>query len=308
MSNNTLYVIIVLFLTKYFFILLIILSEEKNMFLSDKKNNFDYTRKLGKAYDEMKNAHNHSFYEFYYLLSGTRKFFINDTIYTVKRGDLIIIPKGAIHRTTYICDETHERIIMKFNDDYISNICTQVGKDTIERFLSCTKQITIPPNKRDAIEALLDKIENEHNGIDSLSPTMLKVFFEEFLLSVMRCQNSSEMLVSEDKICDDVISEAAKFISTHYDQQITLNQVADKFNMSPSYFSRKFKLCTGFGYKEYLITIRILESCNLLSTTNMPITEIAAKCGFEDSNYFGDSFKKINGISPREYRKNKMQK
>ena len=78
--------------------------------------------------------------------------------------------------------------------------------------------------------------------------------------------------------------------------------------MSPSYFSRKFKLCTGFGYKEYLITIRILESCNLLSTTNMPITEIAAKCGFEDSNYFGDSFKKINGISPREYRKNKMQK
>ena len=70
-----------------------------------------------------------------------------------------------------------------------------------------------------------------------------------------------------------------------------------------SYFSRKFKLCTGFGYKEYLITVRIIEACRLLLNTDMSITQIAENCGFDDSNYFGDCFKKIKGMSPREYRK-----
>lgn len=196
---------------------------------------------------------------------------------------------------------------MTFTDNYVSHLASQIGKDACERCLSTTRQITIPPNKRDSLEALLAKIETEQNGVDNLSPTILKVYFEELLLFVMRCQNSSDLLVSEAEIGDDVISDAAKYISTHYDQPITLDQIAEKFNMSPSYFSRKFKLCTGFGYKEYLITIRILESCALLTNTNMSITEIAVRCGFEDSNYFGDSFKKIKGMSPREFRKNNGQ-
>lgn len=66
------------------------------MILSDKKKEFDITRVRGKAYAEMKDAHYHPYYEFYYLLSGTRRIFINDTIYSVKKGDLIIIPKGRV--------------------------------------------------------------------------------------------------------------------------------------------------------------------------------------------------------------------
>ena len=55
------------------------------MICSDKKINFDITQVKGKAYAEMKDAHYHPYYEFYYLLSGTRKIFINDTIYSVKK-------------------------------------------------------------------------------------------------------------------------------------------------------------------------------------------------------------------------------
>ena len=73
--------------------------------------------------------------------------------------------------------------------------------------------------------------------------------------------------------------------------------------MSPAYFSRKFKSVTGFGFKEYLTNIRIREAAQLLINTGKSVTDIALECGFGDGNYFGDAFKKIKGISPRDFRK-----
>lgn len=272
------------------------------MILSDKKKSFDITQVKGKAYAEMKDAHYHPYYEFYYLLSGTRKIFINDTIHSVKKGDLIMIPKGALHRTTYISGDTHERIVMVFNDEFIAPLVEHISMAAFKKCFE-NRQITIPPNRRDYIEDLFGKILREHNGIDAFSNDMLTLYVYELIIFVLRCTESSEHPYPSAEIGDDIISDAARFISANFTQNFSLAQLAAKYNMSPSYFSRKFKLCTGFGYKEYLITLRIIEACSLLLNTNLTITEIAEKCGFEDSNYFGDSFKKIKGLSPREYRK-----
>ncbi len=272
------------------------------MILSDKKKEFDITRVRGKAYAEMKDAHYHPYYEFYYLLSGTRRIFINDTIYSVKKGDLIIIPKGELHRTTYIGGETHERIVMVFSDAFIDPLINTLNPDTVKKFFD-VRQISIPPNRRDYVEELFEKIIREHNGVDQYSDSMLTVYVYELILFVFRCNENAKTAYPAGDIGDYIISDAARFISGNFTQNFSLAQLAAKYNMSPSYFSRKFKLCTGFGYKEYLITVRTIEACRLLLNTDMSITEIAEKCGFEDSNYFGDCFKKIKGISPREYRK-----
>ncbi len=272
------------------------------MICSDKKMNFDITQVKGKAYAEMKDAHYHPYYEFYYLLSGTRKIFINDTIYSVKKGDLIVIPKGELHRTTYIGGETHERIVMDFNDDFIEPLISKIGYDSFDKCFD-NRQLSIPPNRREYVEELFGKIIREHNGVDSYSSTILSLYVYELIMFVLRCHENSDHPCAVAEIGDDIISDAARYISSNFTHDLSLTQLADKYSMSPSYFSRKFKLCTGFGYKEYLITIRIIEACKLLLNTDLTITEIAEKCGFDDSNYFGDSFKKAKGISPREYRK-----
>lgn len=272
------------------------------MICSDKKMNFDITQVKGKAYAEMKDAHYHPYYEFYYLLSGTRKVFINDTIYSVKKGDLIVIPKGELHRTTYIGGETHERIVMDFNDDFIEPLISKIGYDSFDKCFD-NRQLSIPPNRREYVEELFGKIIREHNGVDSYSSTILSLYVYELIMFVLRCHENSDHPCAVAEIGDDIISDAARYISSNFTHDLSLTQLADKYSMSPSYFSRKFKLCTGFGYKEYLITIRIIEACKLLLNTDLTITEIAEKCGFDDSNYFGDSFKKAKGISPREYRK-----
>ena len=81
--------------------------------------------------------------------------------------------------------------------------------------------------------------------------------------------------------------------------------MAEKFHISKSYLSKKFKHVTGFGFKEYIVNIRIKNACKMLLDTDMTITDIAFECGFNDSNYFGDAFKHIKGIAPYKYRKNK---
>ena len=65
------------------------------------------------------------------------------------------------------------------------------------------------------------------------------------------------------------------------------------------------KMYKGFGFKEYLVNVRIKNACRLLLETNHSITDIAFECGFNDSNYFGDAFRRIKGIAPNKYRRNK---
>ena len=114
-------------------------------------------------------------------------------------------------------------------------------------------------------------------------------------------KNDEEEKVHLDSDID--MEKAAQFISNHFESQITLDMIAKKYCMSTSYFSKRFKSVTGFGFKEYLNAVRIRHACDLLLTTNQNITEISYQCGFTDSNYFGDAFRKNMHMSPRDYRK-----
>ena len=80
----------------------------------EKQRQINLSRVRREAYFEMKTEHFHSFYEFYYLLNGKRKVFVNNRVYHVKEGDMVLIPKGEIHRTTFDSKDGHERIALCF--------------------------------------------------------------------------------------------------------------------------------------------------------------------------------------------------
>ena len=142
--------------------------------------------------------------------------------------------------------------------------------------------------------------------IDELSKFLVKTYFNELIAFLIRCsKNDCSDIVDTSNESDEIISEAVKYIYYNYNKDISLDDIAKKFNLSKSYFSRKFKAVTGFGYKEYITSVRLKKACDLLLDTDNSITEIAEKCGFNDSNYFGDAFRKVKGVSPNKYRKNK---
>ena len=98
-----------------------------------------------------------------------------------------------------------------------------------------------------------------------------------------------------------------QYMTANSAENLTLESMARRAMLSESHFSRLFKSTTSIGFKEYLNMLRVREAQRLLLNTSASVCEIAFSCGFNDSNYFSNSFKKITGITPLEYRKLKRK-
>ncbi len=103
-------------------------------------------------------------------------------------------------------------------------------------------------------------------------------------------------------ISNDKINEAITFITMHYNTDINIKELANSCNLSQSRFMYLFKEQTGMAPHAYQQTLRIKNSMTLLTSTKLKIVEVGRQCGYEDSLYFSRVFKKLVGVSPKEYR------
>ena len=101
---------------------------------------------------------------------------------------------------------------------------------------------------------------------------------------------------------DYSVARAQHYIEQHYMDNITVSKLAALGYISPSAFNRRFKKEIGITPIEYLIEIRIQKAKTLLMRKNIPVTEVAMRCGFGSSAHFSSCFQARVGIAPSEYR------
>lgn len=271
--------------------------------ISHEITKFEITRTRREPFFEMEKAHNHNAYEIYYLIEGRRRFFIEDTIYTISAGDFIIISKELLHKTTYVSNDVHERYDIYIPNTLMEKFKHRFGEAAIEECFA-NPYLPVPFLQRDYIEGLMDKTLDEFCNRDSLSSQLIMSYLTELMVFIIRQRRKNEKNgVGCSDGTDGLSQKAAKYIFSNYSENITLDDAAKYVNLSSSHFSKKFKDDTGFGFKEYLLNVRIKHASEYLVNTDMTINEIALACGFTDSNYFGDVFKRIKGVSPSVYRK-----
>lgn len=250
-----------------------------------------YFERIKRAYHSMKCAHWHNHFEIYYLLSGERKYFIDKHVFTVKTGDVILIPPQVLHKTTSVSSDEHERIVINVSLEY-------VPEDVRPCFL--LYHYRIPPKYKAYLEDILCRIERETHSVDEFSAQLTKQYLFEVLVLLSRLAKTQNTTDRKDTLME----KAAEYICLNYHKPITLQTIAQEFSMNKEYFSQKFKEETGFGFNEYLTQVRIANAVKLLISSDLPITEVAYQCGFNDSNYFATVFKKIKKVTPTKYRKN----
>lgn len=136
------------------------------------------------------------------------------------------------------------------------------------------------------------QIENAFSleQLDTLSQNMLRKYC--ILVNNYSRQSNSPLV----QTCMD-------YIDFHYNEDLSLTALAHHHNASASYLSGLFKKETGMTITDYINTTRIRQSLIFLNITNLPISVIASRCGFSDSNYFTRIFKRQLGITPKIYRK-----
>lgn len=101
---------------------------------------------------------------------------------------------------------------------------------------------------------------------------------------------------------DDLIKAIQHYIQQHYMEELTLEALADKVHLSPSYLSKLFKRETGENLSIYIQNVRIQQAKILLRTTDLKTYEVAERIGISDPVYFSRTFKKITGIKPKDFR------
>jgi len=252
----------------------------------------------------MSKTHFHDYYEIYYLLEGKRRYFINHTLYDVSPYDVIIVNKGDIHQCQSVNkDEKYVRYLITFSDSLLNGLGPEFDRDFLIKIFE-TKKIHFPEAMQHTFHMLLHKAETKIKQNDEYSQYIAKLNFLELLVNLNKFATKNTYPLMDDlTVYEDRIQEVCRYICNYYNKPISLDQMAKIAYMSPTYFSKKFKRVTGFGFNEYLNNVRIKMATNLLMETQSPITEIATFCGYQDSNYFGDVFKKIIGVSPNKYRK-----
>ena len=92
-----------------------------------------------------------------------------------------------------------------------------------------------------------------------------------------------------------------KFINEHVKEKLTLNKVAEVFNISPNYLSILFSKYNDYGFTQYINQSKIEAAKKMMSEGNLKIYEISDLLGYESAFYFSRVFKKVAGVSPREY-------
>lgn len=101
--------------------------------------------------------------------------------------------------------------------------------------------------------------------------------------------------------CD--LQEVKDYLDFHYSEHLRLDQLSERFFINKFYLTRIFKEQFGVSINAYLLSLRITHAKQLLRFSGLSIEKIGLECGMKDANYFSRMFKKIEGVSPGEYRR-----
>lgn len=223
---------------------------------------------------------------------------------SVHPGTVQFMHKNLLHRTTYISEGIYENVDIKVRESVVERIISVIGQEPFDMLYEQIS-ITLTPEANEQIIQITRLIEHEWNNYDQYSDSIMEGLVIQFFVTVLRGQSVSPRLDTVLKNQHLSLLEAIHYVQYHYAKDPSLKETAEAVHISDAYLSRLFKSKLGTTYSLFLSEVKISHAMELLFNTNLPVSEIAGQCGYPNSNYFSDAFKKSVGISPLKYRKSR---
>ncbi len=285
------------------------MEDRKNISIDELNPTFLFTwkGKRGGDEDSFKDSyHSHDHLELAYVLSGSGKYHIEGEIYEVREGDLLIINPGVRHQalTATGSDVSTTEFFVGFSDIQIPGYSyNYLPIPDGGHLIHATGEF------RQKIARLCAAMEMENTVCKEGRYFMLKSYLMQMILLVIReqCETiapaASYAFESVNK--KYVVEKIINYFEEHYNEKISLDQIAENMYLSPFYISKIFKSEIGDTPIRHLINIRLEKAKMLLEEgDNSSIQEIAGMVGYDDAYHFSKLFKKRYGISPSQARKN----
>ncbi|HFQ6994632.1 TPA: helix-turn-helix domain-containing protein [Klebsiella pneumoniae] len=245
--------------------------------------------------------HWHQCLELLYIESGIGLVIVDNQQFTARPGRLFIFPQNKLHKVKVDSDSNnyYVRTIIHVDPAYISSFI-QPFESAFRTYSQMTAENAMVSiydfsAKKDRISLLLaslsENYQTSHKG-EVIALFILNII--QLLSDGVFVNAGSSGLLS---------SKVMKYVDTHFRKAITLEEVASHLRLSTSYISRQFREETGGTFQEYLIIRRIKYSCYLLEQTDLSVSDISLKSGFNYATYFIKCFKTTTGLTPLQYKK-----
>lgn len=243
--------------------------------------------------------HAHDFLELYYFLDGSVTYYIEDQVYDLCPGDLLIIPAGKMHRPVIANEHAaYERMVLWITPQYLQSIDSPAG-DLQKNLQKVGEHGYCVPFRGDEtvfVTALLKKLlYMQKNDID---PKFCAGAVELYLWTIFR---SYGVIDTTHRNETQVIPQVIRYITEHFSEPLTLEDIAAEFFVSKSYLNRHFKAYTNSTVYAYIMALRLTHARRMLRE-GIPAVEAGRECGFSDYSTFYKAFKTQTGLSPQQFK------
>ena len=236
-----------------------------------------------------------------YNLGGDRKYFTHTKIYYAHGETISFALPNVYHRNMPMSDAPYKRYLIKYKKEVLAPVIDLIGENEFQALHMHYMNFS-----EESLALIRPQFENMlavYNSQSKYSQFILKNMLQNLVLTIYQ----HKLPTQEDSLYlstfNSQIYEALIYVERNLAGDLSLEAVAKQIALSTGYFSRLFKSSVGCSFSEYVTRTRLQYAKLIMANEKLSVSEVAERCGFNNSNYFSTIFKKYNQVSPKEYYK-----
>ena len=251
-----------------------------------------YTGLLEDAPNWFNIQHSHDFCEILYVAGGAGDAILEGKKFRLAPGDLVVVNPGTLHEERSDAKAPLRLIFLAIRDFAVPGLPAGCLSQEKYRVLSCGEyRYKMDIYLRELLQETSSQIEFYQEISQGLVSALLVL-----VMRLIRINPEDEAALSQE--CQKI----KEYLDQNFTSPITLDSLSETVYISKHYLSHLFKEQTGVSPIKYLTSKRMEKACELLSETELPVSEVSKAVGYENPLYFSQVFKRIYGISPVKYR------
>ncbi|MBQ8567712.1 MAG: helix-turn-helix transcriptional regulator [Oscillospiraceae bacterium] len=256
-------------------------------------------------------SHWHYFEEIIYMLEGSAEMYSNEKRYILNEGDMILFHSKSVHSIYANGGGAIRYAVLKFDinrftmtSDYaprLRDIFKCAEKSNAAVFFESTDAVKMDCGR--IFSSCINEMKTQNYGYD----LVLDMHIYNLMMNIIRYWLDKGLVIDGKSFADKDeydIDTVTEYIDEHIQDNIRVSELAVMCGMSYSGFAAKFGQLYGMGCKEYIERIRIFKAEEFLRFTDHDLNYISQETGFCDCSHMIKSFKKIKGITPKQFRIN----
>lgn len=253
-----------------------------------------YSRNYGNNENEMDGIfHLHKEIEVLLVLDGFANLHLEDSILTIKKGDIIFIPPFTPHLYKIPKKSNFSHRCVCFDSSIIYD--KSIAKNLEDKCI--TPKIINNESCFNFINEAFESYTKKTDGFELFIIGNISLFFATLI--------KEKLMVSVETSDTSFHKTVIDYIDKNFSENITSKDIAKILHLNSSYFCRLFKKNFGLPFQKYLSFYRTEKSKKLLKNTDLSVAEISIKVGFNSQSFYSKLFKSHNALTPSEYRNQK---